>query len=43
MTISTGILLATGLLDILLLLISYGTYRRVRNLQEAYDKGVAGT
>ncbi len=40
MTVSTGMLFATGLLDILLLMISYATYRHVRYLKEEYEKAL---
>jgi hypothetical protein len=36
MTISTGFLILLGTVDIVLLLVSYLTYDRIRRLQEAY-------
>jgi hypothetical protein len=42
MTISAGILLALGLLDIILFLIAYGTNYRIRRFQEAYNRGFFG-
>jgi hypothetical protein len=39
MTIPAEVLFSIGLLDVILLLVAYVTYRRILNLQKEYEKG----